>query len=752
MRVQTCLWVAYYRPQTAGRWRVFVIFPSDNVLVKQVPEPIEFDLSSGVGSRTQQRTNQPIVGAAAALSVSIPHAIGLGLLAFAPLAYLGSASALALWSAALPGALLTLLARSKGVVYGPSTAVALLFGGMLALVVGAGAAVSISAAQALAITGVFAALGFLLQSLIAWSGLARLARFIPVAVTQGFAAGVGLSLIVAQIKGLHYISGGQWGALLGWHAAIALAVVALSLVLQCLWPRFPTLLLAVILVALPWLFWAPGVELSMAADEAVFLLPIVPDWWAAPWGLVLDQVGFQLASLALLMAVVNSLEVLVYHQQLESEHGQHSPPGLVLGREGWVGAGCALLGLIPASTSLSRSRTALFYTGTPSRRAGQWHALGLIAVAVSGYLWLPWVPMAVLMGALLIAGVRMIPPSLWKRPAAREERSSRAQAWVVALVFVGTSGALALLAGLLVATLELLRASGAHAIRRVHLEGKLRSRHVRGPQDESWLAARMSTVAVFELQGIFSFGVAAQVVEQVRAHLNGHRCVVLDASRVPSWDETGCLRLINLAHELHAQNVALLLCGVHGLAAQRMAGLHTQPDLDRALEWAEEQILATRPAEVQAQPEQATQVSALGELGAELTASQGAALQARMRSLRFAPGELIIRQGDLDRTLLWVKAGTVTLSTSEAPDQGVRLSVIGAGAVFGEMAFLNGMARTAFAHAGSDGAALNTLSWEQFQAWRQSDPEGALLFVTALARMGIRRLGATSRELRAAME
>jgi len=747
---QTSAWVRPIigcRPQGAGA--VSVIFPSDNVLVNQAPEPTEFDLSSGVGSRPQQRTNQPIVGATAALSVSIPHAIGLGLLAFAPLAYLGSASALALWSAALPGALLTLLARSKGVIYGPSTAVALLFGGMLSLVVGAGAAVSISAAQALAITGVFAALGFVLQAVIAWSGLARLARFIPVAVTQGFAAGVGLSLIVAQIKGLHYISGGQWGALLGWHAAIALAVVALSLVLQRLWPRFPTLLLAVILVALPWLLWAPGVELSMAAEEAVFLLPIVPDWWAAPWWLVLDRVGFQLASLALLMAVVNSLEVLVYHQQLEHEHGQHSPPGLVLGREGWVGAGCALLGLIPASTSLSRSRIALFYTGTPSRRAGQWHALGLIGVAVSGFLWLPWVPMAVLMGALLIAGVRMIPPSLWELFSVREGRSSRVQAWVVALVFVGSSGALALLAGLLVATLDLLRASGAHAIRRVHLEGKLRSRHVRGPQDESWLAPRMATVAVFELQGIVSFGVAAQVVEQVHSQLNGHRCVILDASRVPSWDETGCLRLIALAHELHEKGVALLLCGVRGLAAQRMAGLHTRTDLDRALEWAEEQILANRPPELQAQPEQA---SMLGELGAELTAAQCAALQALMRSLRFAPGEVIIRQGDLDRTLLWVQAGTVTLSTSEVPDQGVRLSVIGAGSVFGEMAFLNGMARTAFAHAGSAGALLNTLSWEQFQAWRQSDPEGALLFVTALARMGIRRLGATSRELRAAME
>ena len=123
--------------------------------------------------------------------------------------------------------------------------------------------------------------------------------------------------------------------------------------------------------------------------------------------------------------------------------------------------------MIPASTSLSRSLTALFYTGKPSLRAGQWHALAMIAVGVSGYLWLPWVPMAVLMGALLITGVRMIPPPLWGLLKAREGRGARLQAWVVALVFVGSSGALALLAGLLVATLDLLRASGEHAIRRI---------------------------------------------------------------------------------------------------------------------------------------------------------------------------------------------------------------------------------------------------------------------------------------------
>ena len=61
----------------------------------------------------------PASGMAAAWSaaaVTVPHAVGLGLLAFAPLAADHSLAALALWSAALPGLLLTLAAPRAGVV------------------------------------------------------------------------------------------------------------------------------------------------------------------------------------------------------------------------------------------------------------------------------------------------------------------------------------------------------------------------------------------------------------------------------------------------------------------------------------------------------------------------------------------------------------------------------------------------------------------------------------------------------------
>ena len=84
--------------------------------------------------------------------------------------------------------------------------------------------------------------------------------------------------------------------------------------------------------------------------------------------------------------------------------------------------------------------------------------------------------------------------------------------------------------------------------------------------------------------------------------------------------------------------------------------------------------------------------------------------------------------------------------------QTIALAVIGPGMVLGEMAFLNGIARTAYAHAGPDGALVGAIGWDTFQGWTDAYPEAALAFMTALARMGIRRLGSTSQELRIAMQ
>ena len=88
-----------------------------------------------------------------AAAVTVPHAVGLGLLAFAPLAADHSLAALALWSAALPGLLLTLAApHCLGWCMRPLRWWQLLFAAVLATVHGAAPGLGLNARQVLAVT------------------------------------------------------------------------------------------------------------------------------------------------------------------------------------------------------------------------------------------------------------------------------------------------------------------------------------------------------------------------------------------------------------------------------------------------------------------------------------------------------------------------------------------------------------------------------------------------------------------------
>lgn len=692
--------------------------------------------------------SRSLVGAASAISITVPHALGLGLIAFAPIADQGLVSAMALWSAALPAVLMALVAGAKGVVHAPSSVVALLFGEMLSLVMRFGADQGITVEQGLAVTGAFVCLSFALQWLIGRAGLASLSRFLPISVIQGFSAGVGISLMVTQLRNALGAGTWRWSGTLAWSLGAAALVGLLSMLLQRRWPRFPSLLLALVASAALLLAIAPAGQLPQVLVSSSPALPPLPDWLHAPWLVVLERVGPQLMSLALLMALVNALEVLVFYQEIETVHGVRTPAGARLMRSSPWSALTALLGMIPASASPSRSRTALQYTIAPTAQVDRWHAGIMVTVAATGHLWLGWLPTACLAGALLMAGAKMIPDNMLRLERSAAVRSSFWQSWLVAVFFAFMGGAMALIAGLIVATTDLLRTSGRHAIRRMHLGGHLRSRHVRRTEVERWLAGRMADSAVFELQGIVSFGVAALVVDQILHNLGRHRFVIVEASRVPAWDDTGYARLLAMSRELESQGVTVVASGMRRSAQGQLDGMRHFEDLDHALEWVEDQVLRDCPAELLA-PD-AFQ-SPLGELGEGLPAEVRTTLVAQMRMTTFAPGELIFEAGDSGRTMMLVQTGDVTLSATSDARKRLRLSVIGPGMFFGEMAFLNGVGRTAFAHAGMSGAVVWSLDWEVFQAWTRSYPDHALAFMNHLAQLFIRRFMNTSQELRAAL-
>jgi SulP family sulfate permease len=692
-----------------------------------------------------------VSGTAAAVSaaaVTIPHALGLGLIAYAPLAGELPVAALALWSAAVPGAIASLAAPRRGVVYAPTTVVALLYAAIVASIAGTARELGLAPLQVLAGCAATVALGFAFQWAFGVLRLASLSRFLPISVTHGFAAGVGLAMVVGQFRIGFGAGAGAMPSQLVLHALAGFAVVGGALLAGRAWPRVPGLLTGVAAVAA--LLWATGLATGMApaTASAGFALPPAPDFTGTPWLRLVERHGMQLVSLALLMAVVNSLDVLVYNQELELEHGLRVDPNAALRRESLVGAVCALAGLIPASTSASRSRIVLSQAG-PSTGASAMHALLMLAVAVTGHWWLHWLPMACLCGALVLAGYTQVPAVLWSRDYARTAPASWSQAWLVALVFSIAGGAGALVAGLVVATFVLLRASASSAVRRTHLAGELRSRRLRRAASDAWLAQHMQKVAVIELQGVMSFGTAAHIADHVRTCLQPrHERVILDATRVATWDTTAVVQLKAMARDLLAQGVQL---GVAGLdAASRHLLPATVPcfaDLDHALEWAEDAMLAARPPGTQGSDD-----DRLGEIGEGLSKAGHDALEAVLMPCTAAAGMAVFAAGDTERDLLVVRAGRITLATAWPPNQGLRLATIGHGMAFGEMAFLNGQARSAFAGCESGTAELAVLSRQAFDSWALAHPGDALVLMGNLATVGTRRLAATTRQLRAVLE
>ena len=172
-------------------------------------------------------------------------------------------------------------------------------------------------------------------------------------------------------------------------------------------------------------------------------------------------------------------------------------------------------------------------------------------------------------------------------------------------------------------------------------------------------------------------------------------------------------------------------------------------DLDRALEWAEAGILSQRPIEQRpARPER----DLLGEIGEGVPRAAANALMALLEPLAVPPHGVVFSAGDTDHDLLVVKSGHITLVTQWPPDKGLRLATVGPGMAFGEMAFLNGAARSACAGSERGPAHLVRLSRAHFDAWARQYPEAALTVMNNLAQIGARRLAVTTRQLRAVLE
>lgn len=270
-------------------------------------------------------------------------------------------------------------------------------------------------------------------------------------------------------------------------------------------------------------------------------------------------------------------------------------------------------------------------------------------------------------------------------------------------------------------------ALGKFSIRLRFSGAEFNSSRVRTAEEIQLLRAAGAAIQVYQLQGNLMFATAEPVVRDVLAHAEEMQFLILDLKRVLSLNESAGHLLHSLVAKLHAagKTVRFTHCEhlpllrrmmKKKLAARFEECFATCPDNDLALEWCEERLLdntrLAHAASYQAKPADYQLFSAFSKKELEL-------IQPLLQPRSFKPGQKIITAGDAAGEVFFLARGRVSVFLPG--EQRQRIATFSPGMSFGEMAFLDGAARSADIVAETD-VECHLLALEDFQRLGQAHP------------------------------
>lgn len=645
-------------------------------------------------------------GAASAAAVSVASAT----LVFAPLGpqYLPSALLACLIAAILGGLVAAVLGSMPVTVSATRSAVSLVIASLVATLVREFPALAPEVVIALAAITVVAAGA--LQAGAAAMNLGQLVRFVPFPVVAGFTHGIALTLVAIYVPlmlGITQVPRLAWpaGATVV-PAAALLGIFTLVVVFATSGRRlrlpgvFLALVVGVVAHEVAKVFM-PGLDVGSVLATAAMPAPASPltDTAALSAALAEPAMLRVLASFAIAIALVASVDSLVGAMAVETRHGVRSQPDRDLIAQGMGNVVSGALGGVAITYSAVHALAA-YAAGARDRLSGIAAPVFLLAAAAATVWWGIEIPLTVLAALMIFVAWRLADP--WGfallRAAWRERGKPRGALAGGLVVYATVAAAVVLLdimtaiaVGIAVAAVIFLRTMNQHVVRRVIIGRAVRSRRLFPPAVSHSLSERMEEVAVIEMQGPLFFGTADRIIEEVRRLRAGVRFVVLDLARVQALDETAISVLARLTARLRSEKREILTCGAPPAPASVEGVLPRDfVDRDRAIEWIEERLLEEAGIDTEGE---VVEVAALAQaLGLDAAGAGGLGRHARILDL--AAGSTVFRKDDLSDELYYLLAGRVSIMYEESPVT-LRLVTLLPGNVFGDVAFVDGKPRSA---------------------------------------------------------
>lgn len=633
----------------------------------------------------------------------------------------------------------------------------------------------------LTLVGLFSAL---IQIVFGVARGGRLIKYIPYPVVAGYLSGVGLMIILAQapkVLGLHagpefwngLLQPGQWdrnGLLVG-GATMAAMVLA---------PRLsktvPAAIIGLGAGALTFGVLALGNAELRPLEHNPLLVGTLPGSLAdlasaisARWQLAGRLSADQLLALltpALTLATLLSIDTLKTCVVLDAMSGQRTNANRELFAQGTGNLLSAFLGGTPGAGTMGPTLVNLS-SGGQTRRAGMISGGLMLAAFLFGRPVIALIPTPALAGILIVLGSRMVDREslqLLKHRATFFDFTVMAAVVVVALAYnLIAAAAVGIALALALFIRDLIRGS---VIRRKLHGDQLSSRKHRLGAEKTLLVQHGRQTVVCELQGSLFFGTTDQLLTELDEDIRTCRFVILDLRRVQSFDFTAGHVLQVIHKQVKAHDGFLILCDLPahlptglgladylrllGILADDQRHLRLFDNRDEALEWAEDQILASANAPgpaAEARP-------GLREipLFAELKSSPAFAALGEIITERFArAGEAVFHKGDPGSELFIVRRGNVSVNLPLDAGHRYHLTTFTSGHCFGDMAFLDQRPRSADAVAVTD-TELFVLSRARFDALAKSHPELAVEVLRCLCHELATRLRYSNSELRALHE
>ena len=387
------------------------------------------------------------------------------------------------------------------------------------------------------------------------------------------------------------------------------------------------------------------------------------------------------------------------------------------------------------------------------------NAAVLVLAGTVLFRWLGQMPRSVLSAVIMVVAVQHF--DLWSLRLAGALRrgpiSSRyhvaldlAVVVVVAILSIAINIVLAVFIGVAIAVALFVLRMSRSVIRRSYRCGAIHSRRARTAPDQIFLEQAGDTILVLELQGALFFGTGERILSEVDVALRHETsCVILDLRRLTEIDSTGANALLELEATLAQQKKRLLLAVADPVAIDRLKSFgilssdreaNIFPDIDRAIECAENSLL-------DAQPQLHRDEIPLAEIGlfAKFNSMDLAAIESHLQRASYQRGDTIFREGDPGGEVFIVTKGT-TSAFLQTANNAIRLATFAPGTVFGEFAILDAGPRSATVVADEDLVCF-VLTMANFTALMEKHPSVAMRILAAIGRELSGRLRTANRTI-----